>query len=788
MFAEIFCKGSFRSLRRTPGFTIGAVLTLAIGIGANVAIFSVVRAVLLKPLGYPGPERLVLLSGGATPAHFAEIKSGARSYFGVGSYSMEEELAFTGRGTPEVLKTDRVSANFLDVLGVPPLLGRGFTTPDSAVLISYKLWQRRFQGDVHVVGQTMNLAGTAYSIFGVLPPGFEFPSAAVDVWLTDPENLPGAAAQSRALSPVLSVFGRLNPGVTLKQADAEMAVLQAAYAKAHPAMLDAKPNSPPVVTPLHEVIVKSVQLELWLLFGAVGLVLLIACANLASLLLARAAGRSTEFAVRSALGARRWHIVRQLLAESLFLSMPGGIVGALFGFVTLFVLRRVSAVGLPRAGEIRFDAGVLAFAVALSLLTGILFGLAPSVSASRVDLATALRSSQGSSVRFRLRSVLVSSQIALSLVLLIGTTLLIETIVRLRAEPLGFDSQNVLTARIALPQDGNAARFFADLIERLSYSPGVEHASASLTLPMMSFPGTPVQKANEVPRPLNQRPIAAIFIVTPDYFQTLRIPLERGRIFTEHDRQGQQRVAIIDENLARYFWPDYPEGENPIGQRVLVGGVNKAPAEIIGVVGNAHQNLENLGWNRSVYVAFAQSALPSAMVAIRVKNNPTSYAPVLRRAVEGLSPSLPVSDVEPMQGLIDSELGPRRLLMQVLAAFACSALALAFVGIYGVVSYSVTQRTRELGIRRALGAGERSILQMIIRQALRLAVAGVVVGLVTAYATTRVMKSYLFHTSATDPVAFIGVSVLFIVVAIGAAFAPALRAARVDPLRAVRYE
>ena len=788
MFADTFVKGSFRSLWRTTEFTIAAVLTLALGIGANVAIFSVVRAVLLKPLGYRNPERLVLLSGGATPVHFAEIKSGARSYSGVGSYSFEEELAFTGRGTPEVLKTDRVSANFLDVLGVPPLVGRSFTTPDSTVLISYKLWQRRFQGDVNVVGQTMNLAGTAYSICGVLPPGFEFPSAAVDVWLTDPENLPGVAAQSRALSPVLSLFGRLNPGVTLKQADAEIAVLQAAYAKGHPAMLDAKPKSPPVVTPLHEVIVKSVQLELWLLFGAVGLVLLIACANVASLLLARAAGRSTEFAVRSALGARRSHIVRQLLAESLFLSMLGGSVGALFGFVSLSVLRRVSAVDLPRAGEIRFDAGVLAFAVALSLLTGILFGLAPSVSASRVELATALRSSQGSSVRFRLRSVLVSSQIALSLLLLIGTTLLIETIVRLRAEPLGFDSQNVLTARIALPPDGNAARFFEDLVDRLSSSPGVEHASASLTLPMMSFPGTPVQKANEVPLPLNQRPIAAIFIVTPDYFQTLRIPLERGRIFTEHDREGQQRVAIIDENLARHFWPDYPEGENPIGQRVLVGGVNKAPAEIIGIVGNAHQNLENLAWNRSVYVAFAQSAPPSAMVAIRVKNNPTSYAPVLRRAVEGLSPSLPVSDVEPMQGLIDSELGPRRLLMQVLASFACSALALAFVGIYGVVSYSVTQRTRELGIRRALGAAEGTILQMIIRQAFRLALAGIVVGLVTAYATTRVMKSYLFHTSATDPVAFIGVSVLFIVVAMGAAFAPALRAAHIDPLRALRYE
>lgn len=780
--------GISRSLWRTPGFTIAAVFTLALGIGANVAIFSVVRAVLLKPLGYRNADRLVLISGGATPVHFAEIKSGARNFSSIGAYGMEEDLAFTGRGTPEVLKTNRLSANFLDILGVSPLLGRGFTTPDSSVLISYNLWQHRFQGDFHVVGQTIDLAGTAYTISGVLAPNFAFPSAAIDVWLPDPEDDPGVPRQSRALSPILTVFGRLNPRVTLEQATSEISVLQAAYARNHPAMLDAKPKSPLTAKPLHEVVVQSVHLELWLIFGAVGLVLLIACANLASLLLARASARSSEFALRSALGAQRAHIVKHLLAESLFLSLLGGILGAFFAFLSVSALRHASAFDLPRAGEIRFDVVVLAFAIALSLFTGILFGLAPAISASRVDLITALRASQSSSVRLRLRPVLVAGQIALSLVLLIGTTLLIETILRLRAEPLGFDSQNVLTAHIALPTGLDPARFFADLLQRLSSSPGVEHASASLTLPMMSFPGTPVQNANEVPLPLNQRPLAAIFIVTPDYFQTLRIPLQRGRAFTERDREGQQRVAIIDENLARHFWPNYPAGENPIGQHLLVGGVNKARAEIIGIVGNAHQNLESLGWNRSVYVAFAQSALPSAMIAIRVKNNPASYAPALRRAVEALSPSLPLSNVEPMQSLIDGQLGPRHLLMQVLASFACSALALAFIGVYGVVSYSVTQRTRELGIRRALGAAGTTILRMIITQALRLALSGVVIGLITAYAATRVMKSYLFHTSATDPVAFIGVSAFFTLVAMAAAFAPALRAARIDPLRALRYE
>jgi putative ABC transport system permease protein len=780
--------GVFRSLWRSPGFTVAAVFTLTVGIGANVAIFSVVRAVLLNPLCYRNADRLVLISGGATPVHFAEIKSGARSFSSIGAYGMEEDLAFTGHGTPEILKTNRVSANFLDILGVSPLLGRSFTTPDSTVLISNNLWQRRFQGDVHVVGQTIDLAGTPYTICGVLAPNFAFPSAAIDVWLTDPEDEPGVPRESRALSPVLTVFGRLNPGVTLKQATQEISALQAAYAESYPTMLDAKPKSPPEAKPLHDVVVKSVQLELWLLFGAVGLVLLIACANLASLLLARAAGRSAEFALRSALGARRTQIVTHLLAESLVLAVPGGVVGAFFAFLSVSALRGMNAVDLPRAGEIRFDSGVLAFAIVLSLITGVLFGLAPAISASRIDLITALRASQGASIRLRLRSVLVSSQIALAVVLLIGTTLLIETVLRLRSEPLGFDSQHVLTAHIALSPEINSTRFFENLLQRLSSSPGVEHAAASLTLPMMSYPGTPVQNANEVPLPLNQRPLAAVFIVTPDYFQTLHIPLKRGRTFTDRDREGQQRVAIIDEDLARHFWPNYPAGENPIGQRLLVGGVNKAPAEIVGIVGNAHQDLESLGWNRSVYVAFAQSAPPSAMIAIRVKNNPNGYAPALRRAVEALNPSLPVSEVQPMQNLVDGQLGPRRLLMRVLASFACSALALASIGVYGVVSYSVTQRTREVGIRRTLGAPQGAILRMIINQSLRMALSGVVIGLATAHAATRLLKSYLFHTSATDPVALIGVSGLFITVAIAAALVPALRAARIDPLRALRYE
>jgi len=778
----------FRSLGRTPGFVLAAVLTLALGLGGNVACFSVIRAVLLKPLGYQAPDRLVLLSGGASPVHFAELQAAAHNFSSIGAYAMEEDLAFTGRGTPEVLKTNRVSAHFLDILGVSPLLGQNFTTPDHTALISYRLWQQRFQGDFQVLGQTIDLGGRSYTITGVLPPHFAFPSAGLDVWLAKPEESPQFSPPSRALSPFLTVFGRLKPGVTLEQATAELLVLQSGYAKNHPAMLDARPKSPPTATPLQRVIVGNVQRELWLLFGAVGLVLLITCANLASLLLARAAARSAEFAIRSALGASRSHLIKRLLTESLLLSLGGGITGALFAFLSLSALRQLSTIHLPRTDEIRFDTPVFLFAIALSLFTGIVFGLAPAISASRVDLMAVLRASQSSSPRVRLRSILVAAQIALSVVLLIGTTLLLETILRLRTEPLGFDSQNLLTAHIALPPSADSVRFFENVLQRLTSLPGVEHASFSLSLPMTSYPGTPVQNASQPPLPLNQRPLAALFVVTPDYFQTLRIPLKRGRTFTERDRDGTQRVAVIDENCTRHFWPGYPAGPNPIGQRLLIGGVQKAPAEIIGIVGNAHQDLAGTGWNRGVYVSLAQAPIPSAMLALRVKNHPLPFAAAVRHTVQSVSPAQPVSDLEPMQSLIDAQLGPRRLLLQVLACFAVGTLVLVLVGIYGLMAYSVTQRRQEWGIRRALGAPESRLVQMILTQAARLALSGVAVGVVTAYAGTRVLKSYLFHTSPTDPIAFLGVSGLFLVVALAAAFVPALRAAQVDPSRALRYE
>ncbi|MBV9762501.1 MAG: ABC transporter permease [Acidobacteriaceae bacterium] len=777
-----------QSLWTAPRFFAAAVLTLGLGIGANVACFSIIHAVLLKPLEYRDPDRLVIISGGATPTHFAEIKWGAHNFSSVGTYAMEEDLALSGRGAPELLKTVRVSGNFLEILGISPLLGRGFAESDNTALISSNLWARRFSSDLHLVGQTIDLAGRAYTVSGVLPPDFGFPLAGLDVWLTRPEDSPQFSPQSRALSPFLTVFGRLRPSVTLEQATAEIKVLQAAYAKDHAAMLDAKPKTPPTAVPVQETVVESVRLELWLLFGAVWLVLLIACANLASLSLARAAGRSAEFAIRSALGASRMRVVRHLLAESLLLSILGGLAGALLAYLSLSAIRQFAGVNLPRASEIQFDGAVLTFAVGLCLVTAILFGLAPSFSASRVDLMTVLRMSQGSARPVRLRSALVIGQIAISIVLLIGTSLLIESILHLRSQDLGFESHGLLTARIALSPNANARAFFEGLLSKLSSSPGVQHASVSLTLPMTSYPGTPVQDASQPRLLLNQRPLCAIFMVSPDYFQTLRIPLRRGRAFTEHDREDTPRVAIIDEGLARHFWPDYPAGRNPIGQRLLIGGVNKEPAEVVGIVADVHQSLDNLGWNRSVYLPFAQTAPPSAMVALRVENYPMNFAADIRRAVQSLNPAQPVSDIRPMQELVDAQVGPRRILMQVLAFFAFVALALAVIGIYGLISYSTAQRIREFGIRRALGAPQTSIWHLVLSQTFRLALCGVAIGVAIAIMLTRFVSSYLFQVSPTDPPTFVAVCLLFLGIAIGAGLGPAISAANVDPAKMLRYE
>jgi predicted permease len=543
----------------------------------------------------------------------------------------------------------------------------------------------------------------------------------------------------------LSVFGRLKPGVSLEQANAEMNVIRQQYASAHPTMLDAKPKTPVDVTPMKDDLVRDVRSMLWLLFGAVGFVLLIACANVASLLLARSTFRSREFAVRSALGARRGRLIAQLLVESLLLSFAGGALGTLLAAWCLRSIPHITAFQLPRAAEIHPDGVVLGFTAALSILTGVLFGLAPSLSSSRPDLIRVLRTSgeatQGVG-NLNLRSILSVAQVGLSVVLLIGAVLLVESVARLRGVHLGFDPSNLLTMRVSLPPprydtDQKKATFFLEVVARVGSLPGVRGAAASMTLPMTGFAGTPVQDAGKPLLKLNERPIAKFLPVTPGYFHTLDAALIRGRDFTEHDNADSERVAIIDESLARHLWPEYPAGMDPIGQRLVVGGINPKPAKIVGIVANVRQGLEDTAWPDSVYVSFAQNPEPFAMLAIRTNGKPLSFTKAVRAQVQALDPDQPVTDVQTMNELVEAEVGQRRLLMILLASFAGVALLLALMGIYGVIAYSAAQRTQEVGIRRALGAQQHDILRLVIGQGLILAPAGIVIGLGGALALTR---------------------------------------------------
>ncbi len=801
---ESICKDiryAFRTLHNRPVLVITAVLTLALAIGANTAIFTVIRAVLLKPLTYPGSDRLVSLTGGATPTRFAEMRAAAHSFTGLAAYYGPENVTLSGGAEPEVLKAARVSAGFLRVAGLEPALGRGFRPGEDSpagapvAMISFDLWQRHFNSDPQITGKTVTLASAACTIIGVLPPRFQFPLPGLDIWLTQPSEEPLIDARSRVMSPYLTLVGRLKPGVSIEQADAEARVLRHQYALAHPAMLDGKPR-PVEVNPLKQTLVSSVRTTLWTLFGAVALVLLIACANLAGLLLARATSRTREFAVRSALGAASSRLICQLLAESVLLSLAGGTLGFLLASWSLGAIGRIDAFQLPRAGEIHLDWTVLAFTSMLSIATGVIFGLAPSLVASRPDLMATLRASGDLAAARRLpalnvRGLLVIAQIALSIVLLIGAALLVETIANLRHLDLGFNPSNLLTMRISLPPlrydtEQKRATFFDTLVQQSEASPGVLSAAAAWSLPMTGYPGTPVQDASQPPLRLNQRPIEVIISVTPGYFRTLAIPLKRGRDFNSHDTADSQRVTIIDEGLARQFWPGYPNSQEVLGKRIFIGGINPNPAQIIGVVADVREALPANAWPGTVYVPFSQQAPQAGLFVIRTPGDPLHFTTTVRSAARALDPDQSISNVQTMDTLIDTQVGQRRLLMILLESFAAVALLLALIGIYGVLAYSVSQRTQELGIRRALGATPSDILWLIIRQALFLMLAGITFGFGGAYVLTRVAASVLFHVSPTDPATFLGIAGVFLLVALAAAFIPALRAARIDPMAALR--
>jgi putative ABC transport system permease protein len=797
-----------RQLRKNPGFAAVAILSLALGIGATTAMFSVIHSVLLKPLEYRDPDRIVLVTEGATPIRAEELIAASRSYTELGAFAGgSEDMALSGVGEPEVLKGARVSANFLNILGVSPLLGRSFLAEEdkagapAVAMISAELWRRRFGRDPLIVGKTVTLAGTPHTIIGVLPTSFQFPVSGADVWVTRPSEWSVISPQSRPNSPFLSVLGRLKPHVDIEQASSELAVLNRQYATAHPGMLDAKPNSTDPVRSLKDELVSDVRPKLWMLFGAVGFVLLIVCANLAGLLLARATSRSREFAVRVAIGAGRGRIVGQLLAESFLLASVGGMLGMALAAFSLRTIRGMTFVDLPRTGEIRIDGTVFGFAVALSILTVVLFGLVPSLAASRPDLAGVLRGSgEGASptgskplLRFGPRGLLVVGQIALSIVLLIGATLLIESLTRLYRVDPGFQTASLLTMQISLSPtryntDGEKAAFYQELVKRAEALPGVRSAAVTLTLPMTDqWMGVPLDLPGRPPVKFSERPIGILQEITPGYFRTLEIGLKRGREFTEHDRADSVPVVIINESLARMFWPQYPGGPDPVGQHILTGS-NLVTEEIVGISADVRQTGRDQDPRPGVYFPYAQKPPSSAMLAVRTNGDPLSFASGVRGQVLAIDNDQPVSAIATMGDVVEASEGQRRLMMRLLGTFAGAAAILTVIGLYGVISYSVVRRTKEMGIRRALGAQGTDILSLMAGQVVGMALAGVILGIGGAFALTRLLEDLLFQVRATDPATFAGISILFVLVALAASYVPARRAARVDPMVALRYE
>jgi putative ABC transport system permease protein len=808
---------ALRTMRKNPAFALTAVLTLALGIGGDTALFTVIRTVLLKPLDYRDPDRLVRVSVNVplpreqeislSLERFEEMRKAARSFSELGAFGRPENMALSGAGEPEALKVARVSANFLGILGVEPILGRSFLPEEDkrggrpVAMIGAELWKRRFGADRQVAGKTATLDATPYTIIGVLPAGFAFPFAGADVWVTRPSEWSALPSRYWSNVAILIGFGRVKPHVSLEQARAELNVLHRQWVAAHPGGPASNPSASMRVVLLRDQLVANVRPMLWMLFGAVGFVLLIACANVASLLLARAASRSREFAVRAALGAARGRLIRQLLSESLVLATLGGAFGVLLAQWGLRVITRVAALPLPRGGEIRLDSMVLAFTVALSIATGVLFGLFPSLAMSRPDLADVLRESgaaagRGLSARRSVlgvsaRGLLVVAQVALSIVLLIGAALLMQSFARLHSVNPGFQPANLLTMKIALPiarydTDHKRAAFFAELVRRVEAAPGIRAVTVALKLPTTTNLRTNVHIAGQ-PDPEPEQ-IAQLQSITPGYLRTLGIALRRGRAFTARDNAaGSPPVVMINEGLARRFWPNYPSGQDPIGQRISTG-FDKAIGwmEIVGIIADVLDQGLALDAESTVYLPTAVHPPQVAYLAARTEGDPRRFVNTIRSQVLAIDGDQPVSDVRTMDEVIDASIGQRRLTMLLLGVFAAMALLLAMVGIYGVIAYSVAQRTQEVGIRRALGAKPADILRLVLGQALGLALAGVVIGIGGALAVTGVMKGLLFHVSATDPATYVAIALLFIAVALAASYIPARRATRIDPMAALR--
>jgi putative ABC transport system permease protein len=812
---------TIRTLIKAPAFSLAAIAALTLGIGANTGIFSVVNAVLLKPVDAPDPERLVFLmntfaegSGpGASPAKFVHWRAQTSVLENVSAFR-SNVVNYTSGGIPEQLRAGQVSADFFRLFGAPVVRGRTFSEAEDrpngerVTVLSHGLWTRRFGSDPGIVGRSITLGGEPYAVIGILGPGFDVESFGLNPELWIPFQIdPNTTDQGH----YFSVAGRLKPGVTLEQAHARVQLSAQDYRARFPNAIGPKEGFG--VERMHAVLVRNVRTALLILSGAVGFVLLIACANVANLLLVRATGRRRELAVRAALGAGRGRIMRQLLTESVGLSLAGGALGLVLGIAGIRALLSIDTAGLPRIGEqglrVGVDWRVAAFALVVSVATGILFGLIPAVQGSGGDLSSTLKESAGRSGTGRqnkARAILVVSEVALALILLVGSALLIRTSLALRAVNPGFDAAHVLTMRMSLqnPRFFEAAaveRLVRDGVERLRAVPGVEVASAACCVPLEGGYGLGFVIQG---RPLTDRPFhggGSWLTVSPGYFEVFRIAMKRGRSFEERDDRLAPPVVIINEAFARQYF----KNGDPLTERLVIGHsgdvgmrefMTEPPRQIVGVASDIRDSELNEEPRPTMYIPQAQ--MPDAANQLNVRITPMAWVVRTRTAPYAVSAAvqeqlrqasgLPVSDVRSMEDVVSRSISRQRFNMLLMTMFGASALLLAAIGIYGLMAYSVEQRTQEIGIRVALGAQARDVRRMIILQGMRLAVVGVIIGLGSAFGLARVIANLLYGVTAQDPLVFTSVPLVLTAVAFVGVWLPARRAVAVDPVVALRAE
>jgi putative ABC transport system permease protein len=805
----------FRGLRRSPGFAIGAILVLALGIGANTAIFSIVNAVLLRPLPYEDPSRLMqvwhvppaksfpgMTLFAVSPANYLDWRAQSTSFDSMAIYG-GRTFTFGGKEQPEILMASNVPPEFFSVLRVRPMLGRTFSADETrpgagqVILLSYKLWRDHFASDPDIIGRDITLDSQPYSVVGVMPEKFRFPTWA-RAWV--PLAWTNEDRAVRGNHNYLAI-ARLKSGVSIVQAKAELASISSRLEQQYPE--DDKGWGATVI-PLREQMVGNVRTALLVLLGAVAFVLLIACANVANLVLAKTLARRKEIAIRSALGASRPAILRNILSETVLLSVIGGVLGFLLARVSLELSTRLLANHLPSFAEVTLDTQVLAFTLLLSVLAGVLAGLIPSVRFSRVDVNDALKLSQGrgssDSGGAKTRNLLVVSEVALSLVLLIGAGLMVRTLFELRGVSPGFDFSNVLTMSVSITRDkfptpAGQINFFNDVLQRVGALPGVESAGVIDALPLSGNGGShqPLSIEGRPVLPMADQPEVDVRLISPGYLRAMHVPIIRGRDFADSDAAGRPGAALISDALARRFWPN----EDPIGKHLTLTFFPGVVREVVGIVGNV--KLESLDETRpvdTIYFPLAQLTVPPGSpwrsfgltLAVRTTSDPHNAISAVSGAVHQVAPDVPAVNVLSMDDVIAQSMSPQRFNLLLLASFAGLALLLAAVGIYGVLSYTVRRRVREIGIRMALGASHSDVLKMVVTDGMKPILLGVAIGLAAALALSRLIASLIFGVRPTDPLTFAAVATLLVVVGILANALPAYRATRIEPVRTLREE